>query len=187
MLIIFLLEFQKNLPKINKYDWLMRCYKASKEIPIQEQFSKNNRISIYDVVKSVCRYSNSNDVIVSDAGSSYYVSSIMFERHFNQRYITSGAQADMGFALPAGIGCAFAKNKDRIHIITGDGSIQLNIQELQTIFHYKLNISIYILNNNGYLSIRTTQKNFLLVESVELINQMEFLSQTLKKLHLHII
>ena len=156
----FLLEFQKNLSKINKYDWLMRCYKASKEIPIQEQFSKNNKISIYDVVKNVCRYSNSNDVIVSDAGSSYYVSSIMFERHFNQRYITSGAQADMGFALPAGIGCAFAKNKDRIHIITGDGSIQLNIQELQTIFHYKLNISIYILNNNGYLSIRTTQKNF---------------------------
>ena len=99
-------------------------------------------------------------MLVSDAGSSYYVSSIMFERHFNQRYITSGAQADMGFALPAGIGCAFAKNKDRIHIITGDGSIQLNIQELQTIFHYKLNISIYILNNNGYLSIRTTQKNF---------------------------
>ena len=156
----FLLDLRKELPKINRDDWLMKCNEAIKVIPIQEQFSKNNKISIYDVVKSVCKYSNNDDVVVSDAGSSYYVSSIMFERHINQRYVTSGAQADMGFALPAGIGCAFAKNQDRVHIITGDGSIQLNIQELQTIFHYKLNISIYILNNNGYLSIRTTQRNF---------------------------
>ena len=77
------------------------------------------------------------------------------------RYITSGAQADMGFTLPASIGAAVAGEVLRSVIgITGDGSFQMNIQELQTIVNYKLPIKIFILNNGGYLSIRNTMDKF---------------------------
>ena len=77
-----------------------------------------------------------------------------------QRYITSGAQADMGFTLPASIGVSIAKEKGDVVAITGEGSFQMNIQELQTIVQNKLPIKLFIWNNNGYLSIRTTQKKF---------------------------
>lgn len=141
--------------------WLECCKKASEILPRQEQFSKNSKISIFDAVRGVCLNSGNKDILVSDAGSSYYVASMMFTKSKSQRYITSGAQADMGFALPASVGCAFSLESDsRVHCLVGDGSFQLNIQELQTIKHYKLPINIIVLNNDGYLSIRATQKNF---------------------------
>lgn len=158
-------EFVTELSSITKNlsysNWFKNCNKARKLLPRKEQTSSDDSISIYDVVDIVSTNSNADDVIVSDAGSSYYVTSMIFSKKENQRYVTSGAQADMGFAVPAAIGCAFSKdNKSRIHVITGDGSFQLNIQELQTIVNYQLNISIYVLNNDGYLSIRATQNNF---------------------------
>jgi len=101
-----------------------------------------------------------DEIVVSDAGSSYYVTSQSFTFNSNkQRYITSGAQADMGFTLPAAIGACIAANKPVIGI-TGDGSFQLNIQELQTIKHYNLPVKLIVWNNNGYLSIRATQDKF---------------------------
>ena len=66
----------------------------------------------------------------------------------------------MGYDLPAAIGAAIARGGKRVICLAGDGSIQLNIQELQTIAHNQLPIKIFVLNNNGYLSIRQTQKNF---------------------------
>ncbi len=143
------------------HSWLSKCKKGASKLPIQEVFSPDNLISIYDAVRLISDFSNDHDTLVSDAGSSYYVTSIMFSKKKYQRYITSGAQADMGFALPAGIGSSFATNRqNRTHVITGDGSFQLNIQELQTLKTYKRNITIYVLNNNGYLSIRNTQNTF---------------------------
>ena len=66
----------------------------------------------------------------------------------------------MGYTTPACIGISFAKNKGEVLGITGDGSFQFNIQELQTIKHYDLPIKIFVLNNDGYLSIRATQSKF---------------------------
>ncbi len=66
----------------------------------------------------------------------------------------------MGYDLPAAIGAAFSSEGRRVICMAGDGSIQLNIQELQTIVHHQLPIKIFVMNNGGYLSIRTTQKSF---------------------------
>lgn len=142
--------------------WLKMCTKMKDILPIQEQFSPSDAVSIYDAVAIVCENCGDSDVLVSDAGSAYYVSSIMFKKRVNQRYITSGAQADMGFSLPASIGAAagMSQANSRVHALTGDGSFQLNIQELQTLATNKLPITIYVLNNNGYLSIRATQSAF---------------------------
>ena len=66
----------------------------------------------------------------------------------------------MGYDLPASIGAALANNKKRVICVTGDGSIMMNIQELASIAYKKLPIKIFLLNNDGYHSIRQTQKNF---------------------------
>ena len=66
----------------------------------------------------------------------------------------------MGYDLPASIGAAVARGGRRVICLAGDGSLQLNIQELQTVVHHRLRIKIFVLNNAGYLSIRSTQNNF---------------------------
>jgi len=76
-----------------------------------------------------------------------------------QRIFWNSGCASMGYALPAAIGACFATGKEVI-CITGDGSIMMNLQELQTIKHYKLPIKIYVLNNNGYRSLELTQLKY---------------------------
>ena len=66
----------------------------------------------------------------------------------------------MGHDLPAALGAAVAQGGKRVICLAGDGSVQFNIQELQTIRHHQLPVKIFVLNNGGYLSIRTTQSNF---------------------------
>jgi len=78
-----------------------------------------------------------------------------------QRLISNSGSASMGYDLPASIGAAFAAPKDaRIICLAGDGSLQMNVQELQTLVQYQPNVKVLVLNNNGYLSIRTSQGNF---------------------------
>ncbi len=151
-----------NKPSNSAIAWMDNCQKMKEILPIQEQTSPPGAVSIYDAVATICDNCGDSDVLVSDAGSAYYVSSIVFRRRVDQRYVTSGAQADMGFSLPASIGAAASINltTSRVHALTGDGSFQLNIQELQTLVTNQLPITVYVLNNNGYLSIRATQSAF---------------------------
>ena len=99
-------------------------------------------------------------VVVGDAGSVYYVMGQAFQVKEKQRFITSGAQAEMGFTLPACIGACFARGRKEVIGITGDGSLQMNLQELQTIVHHDLPIKLFVWNNDGYLSIRASQRKF---------------------------
>ena len=66
----------------------------------------------------------------------------------------------MGYGIPASIGACFGVNKNSMFLIEGDGSFHMNIQDLAVISEYKLPIGIFIFNNNGYASIRNTQKNY---------------------------
>jgi len=77
-----------------------------------------------------------------------------------QRLISNSGAASMGHDLPAAIGTAFGREGKRVVCLAGDGSIQLNVQELQTIVHHQLPVKIFVLENGGYLSIRQTQSNF---------------------------
>ncbi len=100
--------------------------------------------------------------VVSDAGSSFYAVTQAMRFNDRQRYITSGGQAEMGFSLPGAIGAAAALREPgaRVAAITGDGSLQMNIQELQTLKHHGFPVKLFVWNNNGYLSIRATQRKF---------------------------
>jgi len=137
-----------------------RRWKAQWPVCLPAYADEKNGINKYFFIDKLNAQLKPDSVVVSDAGSSYYVTSQALKIREQQRYLTSGAQADMGFTLPAAIGASVARSGGEVVGITGDGSFQMNIQELQTVVHYQLPIKLVVLNNNGYLSIRATQLKF---------------------------
>jgi len=156
----FLEEIQHKVEKKQLGDWQKKCINWKNKWPVYQKGYDLNSVNMYEFIKALSELSREDSIVISDAGSSYYVTAQSFTlKNIKQRHITSGAQADMGFTLPAAIGASVASNKTVIGI-TGDGSFQLNIQELQTVKHLNLPIKLFVWNNNGYLSIRTTQDKF---------------------------
>lgn len=124
------------------------------------QFKVCDFMSIYDVMDIINVYSNMNNIIMTDAGSPSYVLPVNIAIAGEQRIVSSPSQADMGWVLPASVGVALADPTKRPIVMVGDGSFMTNMQELSVIKNHNLPIKIMVLNNNGYLSIRNTQKNF---------------------------
>lgn len=141
--------------------WVQTCsrWKMSYPVCLLEYADQKQKINIYYFIDKLNHYFLKDEIIIGDAGSVYYAVAQGIQVSNKNRYITSGALATMGYTLPATIGAAIASGK-RVIGITGDGSFQLNIQELQTIIYYKLPIKLFVLNNNGYISIRFTQERF---------------------------
>ena len=143
--------------------WLQRCVGWKKKYPVclPEYAQTVGAINVYTFMDRLSALAGEGDAFISDAGSAFYaVSQGLILRHNKQRYIPSGAMATMGYTVPAAIGVSTALSDQRVMAITGDGSLQQNIQELQTILHYKLPVKLFIWNNDGYLSIRASQKNY---------------------------
>ena len=156
----FLKIIADKVQKKEQCEWQEKCIHWKNKWPVSQDNYDTDTVNMYEFTKALSELANDNAIVVSDAGSSYYVTSQSLTfKSIKQRYITSGAQADMGYTLPAAIGACIAANKSVVGI-TGDGSFQLNIQELQTIKHYNLPIKIIVWNNNGYSSIRATQNKF---------------------------
>jgi acetolactate synthase-1/2/3 large subunit len=140
--------------------WLDRCIAWRKKYPVNlpEYKELKTMVNIYTFFDSLCQYLTPEDIVVTDSGSAFFAGSQAIQIKAGMRYITSGGLATMGFALPASIGACIATNNHRVMCVTGEGGFQQNIQELQTVVHYKLPIKIFILNNEGYLSIRSSQQ-----------------------------
>lgn len=144
-------------------EWLSRCVAWKHKYPVclPEYGAIVGAINIYSFIDRLSALSAPGDMFVSDAGSAFYaVSQGIQLKKDRQRYIPSSAMATMGYSLPAAIGVSAATADARVLAVTGDGSFQQNIQELQTLLHYKLPVKLFVLNNDGYLSIRASQKNY---------------------------
>jgi len=142
--------------------WLDICISWRNKYPVclPEYNELKDKINIYYFIDKLSKKLNADDVIVTDAGSAFFARSQCVKIKKGMRYTTSGGFATMGYSLPASIGISVALNKKRVMCITGNGSFQQNIQELQTAVHYRLPLKIFILNNEGYLSIRFTQEKY---------------------------
>jgi acetolactate synthase-1/2/3 large subunit len=143
--------------------WLTRCgvWKEKYKVCLPEYRDTVGAINIYSFVNRLSALSAAGDVFVADAGSAFYaVSQGIQLTKDNQRYIPSGAMATMGYSLPAAIGVSAGTGDSRVLAVTGDGSLQQNLQELQTLLHYNLPVKLFVLNNDGYLSIKASQKNY---------------------------
>ncbi|HVJ03391.1 MAG TPA: thiamine pyrophosphate-binding protein, partial [Sphingomonas sp.] len=102
-----------------------------------------------------------DDVVVTGNGSACVVSFQAAEIKRGQRIWTNSGCATMGYDLPAAIGvCAATGGNQRVIAIAGDGSIMMNLQEMQTIAGYGLPVKVFLINNNGYVSIFQTHRNF---------------------------
>lgn len=116
--------------------------------------------NVYALIKELGEKLKEDQITVVGNGSACVVGGHACIIKKGQRFITNSAVASMGYDLPAAIGACMADSSKDIILITGDGSIQMNLQELQTIIHHKMPIKIFLINNGGYHSIRQTQKNF---------------------------
>lgn len=144
-------------------DWAKQCLKWKNQYPVclPAYYDYQDGIDLYVFMNELSKCLKEDSVVVTDAGSAVYVPAQAIKTtKTRQRYITSGAQAEMGFTLPAAVGVCVAREKREVIGITGDGSLQMNIQELQTLVGYHLPVKLFVWNNDGYLSIRATQNKF---------------------------
>ncbi len=158
----YFLKMLLQLKELEPTEWLDICinWKRKYSPCTEESLDDTNGISMYAFCNKLSEHLEDDAAVVTDAGSTCYVPpQAMVFNSFGQRYMPSGAQAEMGYTIPGTIGTCFARGKRSTIGIVGDGSFQMNIQELQTIKHNALPIKIFVWNNDGYLSIRGAQKN----------------------------
>ncbi len=117
-------------------------------------------INPYYFVRKLTENTEKNDIIVMANGSACVCTFQAGEIKKNQRYILNSGNASMGYDLPCAIGACIAGKGRRTICLAGDGSIMMNLQELETIVYNNLPIKLFIINNAGYSSIRQTQRNF---------------------------
>ena len=160
----FLMKLNEQIANVNtgQFDeWQQWCStRKSKYSPVLPEYKKlQDRVHPYYFMQFLTRHTDASTPIVAANGSACVTLFQAGEPKENQSIFWNSGCASMGYALPASIGAAFASGKDVV-CITGDGSIMMNLQELQTISHYKLPIKIFLLGNEGYQSIKQTQSNF---------------------------
>ena len=158
----FLLQKLEQMDVNPFVEWGNICSNWKKNFPTctKEMYNDLDGISMYAFSNELTKYLEDDSTVVTDAGSTFYVIPQVLELSSKrQRCIQSGGQAEMGFTIPGCIGASFARNCGKVIGIVGDGSFQMNIQDLQTIRHFNLPIKLFVWNNDGYLSIRGAQKN----------------------------
>ncbi len=141
-------------------NWISFCDGLKEKYPVvQKEHFNNGETNVYAFIKELSDSLPENFITVVGNGSASVVGSQVYTIKKGQRFIINSAIASMGYDLPAAEGVCIANGKNKIVCLTGDGSLQMNIQELQTIIHHKLPIKLFVINNGGYHSIRQTQKN----------------------------
>ena len=144
-------------------DWAARCASCRAQFPLeQERQNVEGGVDLYQTTLALSDVCGKDDTIVVSSTSRCNTAGHMAFRHkAGQRVLSSMGLGSMGFALPSAVGAWFAARKGRIVVLEGDGSLQLNLQELQTIVHYRIPAKLLIFNNRGYAAISTMQeRNF---------------------------
>lgn len=146
--------------------WRKWCSEIGKTYSVRnESFapSKKGKINPYKAILEISDILQGHEVIVCGNASACIIPFQCIELKKGQRLFSNSGSASMGYDIPAAIGACIAmgdKSKQNVICFAGDGSLQMNIQELQTIFSKQLNIKIFVINNDGYLSIKSTHENF---------------------------
>ena len=158
----FLKSLMKYLPKKISLsrEWLSYCKNIRKKYPIvlKEFKTQKKFVNSYYFVDILSDVLNNNDIIVTDMGLSFVGTHQTFKIKKGQKLYTNSGHAPMGWGLPAAVGASYALKKRRVICLSGEGGLQMNIQELATVMHNKLPIKIFIYNNGGYLTIKQTQQ-----------------------------
>ena len=164
----------------DRSEWVKRCRNlklAGKPwSPLQRHrlYDRDETIDLYDFMSALDAYSREQHILTTDAGSGYYVGGQVFQFEKGQRELTSGSFAAMGISLPLAIGAAVAEPNKQILAVTGDGSLELNLQELKTLAYYQLNVKLFVIANGGYVSMRKWQDQHFEGRQIETTDQNVF-------------
>ena len=148
-------------PTQEQKKWLEWCKERQRRFPVVlPEYWNNERVNPYCFIKTLFGQLKEEQIVVTANGSACVVSFQAAELKPGQRLWTNSGCATMGYDLPGAIGACKASGDKPIVCLAGDGSIMMNLQELQTIVGNRLPIKIFILNNSGYVSIFQTHRNF---------------------------
>jgi acetolactate synthase I/II/III large subunit len=142
--------------------WTAWCAERKAKYPVvlTEYWTRENGVNPYCFGDALSKALGDDDVVVTGDGTACIATFQSAQLRAGQRLFSDSGCAPMGFDLPAAIGACVAHERRRVMCIAGDGSLMLNVQELQTLRGHSLPVKLFIFNNNGYLSIRLTQDNF---------------------------
>lgn len=149
-------------PTAAQIEWLDWARQRGPKFPtVLPEYRNNPVCNPYVVMEALFEELDEGDVVVTGNGSACVISFQVANLKKGQRLWTNSGCATMGYDLPAAIGVCVAQGKPkRVICIAGDGSIMMNLQELQTIAGYNLPVKVFLLNNSGYVSIFQTHRNF---------------------------
>ena len=152
------LEFliSKDLPKVDD-SWLNQCLQWKETFnSIEPSFDRKDKVDLYQLTAIFSKKLPDNTVLVSDSGLIELILPTNFAFGRGIRCIHPSSQGSMGYAIPAAVG-AYLASQEQVVVVVGDGSIMMNLQELQTIGYLNLPIKIFVVNNNAYAIIRKRQ------------------------------
>lgn len=161
----FIQEFLKNRSLLRPRDrsnWLLRCAQWKDKYPVvlPEYHNQTHFVNTYIFTTVLAEELSNDDLIIpGSSGADIDVFWLSFRVKVGQRLFSTGGLGAMGFGIPASIGGCLASGRKRTIVIDGDGGFQLNIQELETVARLKLPIKFFVINNQGYASIRASQRN----------------------------
>lgn len=158
----FMTALQDYSPPKAHVQYLEWCRERVLRYPtvLPEYYEKKEPINLYVWVKELFDRLDKDEVVITGNGSACVVSFQAANLKFGQRLYTNSGNASMGYDLPAAIGASIALGKKKVICLAGDGSLMMNLQELQTMVGYSLPIKVVVINNNGYHSIRQTQQAY---------------------------
>lgn len=163
----FILELVKKLKNqkvvIKVDEWIDKCkeWKIKYPIVLEEYKEDKGNVNPYYFIEKLSEELAEDDIILpGSSGAGIDVFWLAFKNKRNQRLLATGSLGAMGYGIPSSIGGCLASGKKRTICVEGDGSLQLNIQELASIVGMNLPIKIFVLNNGGYLSIMNMQKAY---------------------------
>jgi acetolactate synthase-1/2/3 large subunit len=151
------------IPPKDRSCWDERCreWKTRYAVVTEEHRKPEGNVSIYHLAEVIGTETDENDLLVSgSSGSGIEIFLLACPTRTGQRIFHTAGLGAMGFGLPASIGVCLAGGRRRTICVDGDGGFQFNIQELETVRRLNLPIKFFVLNNDGYASIRASQKNF---------------------------
>ena len=145
----------------DRESWLERCRAWKKRYPVvsEKHFRDQRPMNVYALVDSLSRSLPAGTVTVAANGSASVVGSAAYYIGKGSRFLMNCAISSMGYELPAAVGACVAGGKRPVICLAGDGSIMMNLQELQTIVTNRLPVKIVLIANQGYHQIRLTQTN----------------------------
>lgn len=150
-------------PNPDHQPWIKWCRQMVEKYPacLPEYHNENKLLNPYVFVDKLFEAMKKDDVLTLGNGSACVMTFQGAKIKQGQRMFTNSGCASMGYGLPAALGAAVVRQDQdgRVLCIDGDGSLMMNVQELETISYNHLNVKLFILNNNGYHSIRQTQRN----------------------------